>query len=191
MARKDGLDNLLRCENITDAEWLALGQALGIYNILSKNLTERRYSVNEEFRHCFGHTIANFMRNKYEPDYDTILKETFEKLNVPFPTNENKTYGEVEEIFYNAITQNVNIKNSNPEKFFDELISVGKDVWGFTKRIKNLSLKDGAVAVAVGLPFAFVNKTFFDTNWSKVISTILVIAAIRKRLIISDFFKEL
>ena len=191
MARKDGLDNLLRCENITDAEWLALGKALGIYNILAKNLTARRYSVNEEFRHCFGHTIANFMRNKYEPDYDTILNETFDKLNIPFPTNENKTYGEVEEIFYNAITQGVNIQNSNPEKFFDELISVGKDVWGFTKRLKNLSLKDGAVAVAVGLPFAFVNKTFFDTNWSKVISTILVIAAIRKRLIISDFFKEL
>ena len=191
MARKDGLDNLLRCEKITDVEWLALGKALSIYNILAKNLTARRYSVNEEFRHCFGHTIANFMRNKYEPDYDRILKETFEKLNIPFPKNENITYAEIEEIFYNAIIQGVSIKNNTPEKFFDELISVGKDVWGFTKRVKNLSLKDGAVAVAVGLPLAFVNKTFFDTNWPRVISTILVISTIRKRLLISDFFKEL
>ena len=191
MARKDELDLLLRDERITDDEWVALGNALGIYAILSKSKTHRRYSVNEELRHCFGHTFANFLRNKYEPDYRApILKETFESLGMsPFGLNENISC--IEEKLYNFIVQNSDVDLNDEKKFFEKLIEVGKDAWGFGRRIKNLSLKDGAVAVAVGLPLAAVNKTFFDTNWKKVIPAILIVGVIRKRLKILSAFEEI
>ena len=191
MARKDELDLLLRDERITDDEWSALGNALAIYAILSKSKTKRRYDVNEELRHCFGHTLANFLRNKYEHDYRfPILKETFESLGIP-PFGEYEKISLIEEKLYNFIVQNSEIDLTDEKNFFEKLIEVGKDAWGFGRRIKNLSLKDGAVAVAVGLPLAAVNKTFFDTNWKKVIPAILIVGVIRKRLKILSAFEEI
>jgi len=189
MARKDELDLLLRDERINEAEWQALGKALGIYKILQKNKDQKRSSVNEEFRHCFGHTVANFLRNKYEPDYRIILKETFEKIGMKaFQDNEKIFY--IEEKFYNFIIKDVEIEVADENNFFDKVIESGKNSWNFGKKFKNLSLKDGAVAVVGGLPLAVINKTFFDTNWKKVIPTILIISLIRKRLKILDEFEE-
>jgi|GEM_PF-3200433 len=189
MARKDELDLLLRDERINEAEWQALGKALGIYKILQKNKDQKRSSVNEEFRHCFGHTVANFLRNKYEPDYRIILKETFEKIGMKaFQDNEKIFY--IEEKFYNFIIKDVEIEVADENNFFDKVIESGKNAWNFGKKFKNLSLKDGAVAVVGGLPLAVINKTFFDTNWKKVIPTILIISLIRKRLKILDEFEE-
>ena len=71
------------------------------------------------------------------------------------------------------------------------MIKVGENSWGFGKGIKNISLKDGAVAVAGGIPLAVINKTFFDTNWKKVIPTILIVSLIRKRLKILDEFEDI
>lgn len=190
MARNDELDSLLRDKRITDDEWAALGNALGIYEILSKDNNKRRYAVNEELRHCFGHTLANFFRDKYEPDYRyPILKETFESIGMPpFGLNEQIFY--VEEKFYNFVVKNSDIGEATDNKiFFEKLIAVGKDVWGLGKRIKNLSRKDVAVAVVGGLPLAAINKTFFDTNWKKVIPTILIVGVIRKRLKILSAFE--
>ena len=59
MAKGDKLDALLADERITDEEWAALAEVLGIYKILSKKKNERRVIVNKEFRHYFGHTLAN------------------------------------------------------------------------------------------------------------------------------------
>lgn len=192
MARNDELDSLLRDERITDDEWSAFGDALGISKILSKNKTNRRYAVNEEFRHCFGHTFANFFRDKYEPNYkDPILKETFESIGMP-PFGVNEEIYSIEEKFYNFVVQNSDIGLPTDKKqFFKKIIEIGEDVWGMGKRIKNLSLKDGAVAVAGGIPLAIVNKTFFDTNWKRVIPAILIISVIRKRLKILSAFEEI
>ena len=192
MAKNDEFDSLLLDKRITSEEWLALGKVLGLSSILSQNMNKRRISVNKEFRHCFGHTIANFLRNDFEPDYRyPILQETFEKLGIE-PFNKYDKIYYIEEKFFNYVTKNFNLIDSVNEKdFFEKLIEVGEDAWSFGKRITNLSLKDGAVAVAGGLPLAVINKTFFDTNWKKVIPTILIISLIRKRLKISDEFERI
>ncbi|MBQ7629617.1 MAG: hypothetical protein IJS81_05335 [Selenomonadaceae bacterium] len=190
MAKGDKLDALLADERITDEEWAALGEVLGIYKILSKKKNERRVIVNKEFRHYFGHTLANFFRNDYEPDYFPILKETFEKMGFNF--TQYKKIHCIEEDFYNVVTENFNAADFDDEKdFFKKLIKVGENSWGFGKGIKNISLKDGAVAVAGGIPLAVINKTFFDTNWKKVIPTILIVSLIRKRLKILDEFEDI
>lgn len=81
MAMNDELDQLLVCEKVTNDDWEALCEILGMKTVPEPVL--RRKSFNEEIRHNYGHTIKNIWRNEYEPDYIDILKGTAEKMGVP------------------------------------------------------------------------------------------------------------
>lgn len=93
MAMNDELDQLLVSEKVTNEDWEALCEILGMKTVPEPVL--RRKSFNQEIRHNYGHTIKNIWRNEYEPDYIDILKATAEKMGVPL--KDHHTVVEIED----------------------------------------------------------------------------------------------
>lgn len=199
----DSLDELLKDNRIMDDEWLALGRALNIDNILSKSTIDRAKSVNQELRHFFGNTIVNVTRNIYEPDYgDPILTETLKICEIEQNTSQ-KSIEQIEEEIYRKLTNSFKKKHplewdasrKNIRTFFDKLIDIGRDTRSVSDIVKDAALTGGLAAVAarfinsaVGVGIV-ANKLLFDTNWKKVLPAILIVSVIRKRLRVSDMLK--
>lgn len=94
MAMNDELDQLLACDKVTDEDWEALYEILGMTSAPLGRL--RRKVLNEEIRHNYGHTLINWLaRNEYEPDYIDILKGTAEKMGVA--VKDHHTVAEIED----------------------------------------------------------------------------------------------
>ena len=199
----DSLDILLKDRRIQDVEWIALGRALDIYKIEEKSDEDKAKIVNMELRHYYGNTIANIFRDSYEPDYkDPIIKDALEFCNLIMNVKENDI-DTIEETIYQELTtafkykklQEWNLRKKETTEYFNMLIEIGRDANTWVKVFKKIVLGGGKAGLAgrfLGMPWAAAaaaNQFLFETNWKKVIPTILIVSVIRKRLKINSIFK--
>lgn len=242
MAKHDELDIVISNPKVEREEWEALGEILGISNIMAMNLHERQKKVNQEIRHYYGHTFVNLTRNEYEPNYvEPILIETAKKLKVTVSNHRAEDIEDKIMIKVIEIAREKIIKEKGQDAWdkiekeiqdqLDELISLGKIPKDTVEELLKLrgaamiaALIGGKLAgfalyivanqaffaiarllglrigVAVAGPivggtlafllgpagFALAGLTILydlgNTNWKKVIPSIVIIAAIRKRL---------
>ena len=156
-----------------------------------------------ELRHYYGNTIVNIFRDIYEPDYeDPIIKDALVFCNLEINVEE-KDIDFIEETIYQELTtafkykklQEWNLRKKETTEYFNMLIEIGRDANTWVKVFKKIVLGGGKAGLAgrfLGMPWAAAaaaNQFLFETNWKKVIPTILIVSVIRKRLKINSIFK--
>jgi len=102
------LETLFQDDRITDEEWIALGKALDIKNILEKNIDERLKLFNDIFR--------LFLSNRNVEDYYfkySSKKHSKKSLFVPFV--KQKEFESYPKFFYSTISK-IYSKNSSENK---------------------------------------------------------------------------
>ena len=197
--RFDEFDILLSDSRITEVEWKAFAKILKIKDIENKNTQERCLIVNKEFRHYFGNTIINVVRDEYSPDYEIIIQATRGFLGideVDFPTDAPILVKE--SLICKKIVGDELINELTYESFVDRIMEVSnaKAETILTKILNGLKdgLKGGLIGVFskslgyVGMVGGVVNRVLFETNWEIVLSIIMLACSIRKRLAILDEF---
>ncbi len=83
MAKNDQLDLLLQDKRLTEEDWEGLAEVLRVKEELPADPEERRVFINMELRHSYGHTVVNFFREWWEPDYEDIVRDVARKLKIP------------------------------------------------------------------------------------------------------------
>ncbi|WP_295359678.1 hypothetical protein [uncultured Succiniclasticum sp.] len=201
--RFDEFDILLSDSRITEVEWKAFAKILKIKDIENKDTQERCLTVNKEFRHYFGNTIINVVRDEYSPDYDIIIQATRGFLGideVDFPTDASILVKE--SLICKKIVGDELINESTYETFIDRIMEVSnaKAETRLTKFINGLKdgLKGGLMGYYrskslgyVGIVGGVVNRVLFETNWEIVLSIIMLTCSIRKRLAVLDEFSAI
>lgn len=201
--KNDSLDRLLKDNRILDNEWIAFGKALSISDILKIAPIDRAKEVNKELRHYYGNTITNLARDNYEPDYENpILIETAKICKIDLNLSQ-VSLERIEEEIYRKLTDSYTEKHPvgwkkckiTSDAYFDQLISIGQNARNTLDIVKEIAIDGGITAGLTRMVNSYTgmfyacNKMFFDTNWKKVLPTILIISVIRKRLKICDIFK--
>ena len=147
MAKDDELDKLICDSRLTDADFDELATTLGLS--LPLPYTERRVLISRELRHSYGHTVVNFFREWYDPDYFVIVKATAEYLKLPIKDHhsleniEDKIMVEVIELVRQQLTKEKGPEawqevEKDLEKEVQKLVSEGKLPQDVLEQIKGL-----------------------------------------------------
>ena len=195
--------------DITNEEWLALGKAFKIDNILNKNKNERIYLIMSNLN--FSGIVGGILNSSFS--YGTSIWQMHppeEEINKNFEDNikilENKFYLTEEEKSICYVATKFFNKQNVAKNFLNELVELKNDY----EKIKNFSsevskiYKIKCVALPIGLPRPIsLKEILFGDNKKRemerkqkkfcsiLISASLVIFMIKKRIFISEFFKEI
>jgi uncharacterized protein YaaW (UPF0174 family) len=177
MAQNDELDLLLQDSRLTDPEWLALAEVLGVKDALPSDPEARRHLINQELRHSYGHTIANLLREWWEPDYPEIVRATAQKLKLP--VRDHHTVEDLEQRIVLEIIDRAKaeiIKKKGPEEWariereveaeIDRLIREAKLLPTVIEQLKTIRGAGVAAALVAGRLAGFalyivMNQFFF------------------------------
>lgn len=83
MSRGDELDGLLTCEAMDEEAWDFVCHALGKRAARKIVRPKRVASTNRHVRHaCYGHSVVNLFRDRYQPDYGTIVQAVAKRMKI-------------------------------------------------------------------------------------------------------------
>ena len=195
------LENLLQDDRITDEEWLALGEALKLHfiedknNILEKSNEERIKYVVECIKSCSDiiklllNDVPYYNYEKYEN-----VKEFIGKVLIWIIFNVRTNENELDELDIYEFEQDILdfvFKFSDDdevfENIFEKILSKGFQLGGRIDILfSNVDFKFNSL-----FNFAKSLYNFLCNKWTHIVPTILIVGVIRKRLYISDIFKEI
>jgi uncharacterized protein YaaW (UPF0174 family) len=174
MANQDQLDQLFSHPNLTADDVSSLCEILSIE---CPPAAQRRETLNQEFRHSYGHTLANLFRSWNEPDYIEILKGAADRLKVSWKAHhtvenlEDKILSELIDLAREAFVKEKGADawkkvEEEARREIDDMIASGKIPEGAAKDFKGLN--GGALLAAIlagrlagfGL-YIFANQVFF------------------------------
>ena len=193
MSRKDNLSTLLFSGYLHAEEWTALGKVLGISGILDLSDNARSLTVNKELRHYFGHTVANFFRDEYEPDYrEPILNDVAEYLGIEVQADqsdmvlEEKVLQKILLDYKKKVIKDKGLSEweeveRDTSKYYEILIQASQAEMSVTKEIGKKVVTSVIMLNPVGRLLVPVYE-MGDTNWKKVLSAVGLVCAIRKRI---------
>lgn len=200
---KYSLETLLQDDRITDEEWIALGKALELKfiknenNILDKSKDELYLFVHNLLISSFEITklLYKFSLNNFNycsVPFIIIVYKCFELisfyLNKDEKIFEDTDILEKEQEFFNLVT-NAKTDDKKTTNNLEDLVDKGKSMGILIDASISADISKGSYDW-LDLIIQFIGS-FAINKFSIIVPTILIIGVIRKRLYISDIFKEI